>query len=162
MHYPACRDIILLIYNIINTFFWLSFLVFLYSFVSLKRLLTILLLLIFLTSGTELYQLFKLPFLVEHYLKHKEQDRSISLFDFLALHYKGGIKYDEDYDSDMKLPFKTCCHGESSVINAVVPQYKTPLPVKVCFVLKNEFYLSNVSYLPSSYLAAIWQPPKFS
>lgn len=162
MYYPVSRRSCLLIYNIIDTFIRLPFQMFLYTFVYLKRFFTILLLLTFLTSGTELYQLFKLPFLVEHFLKHKEEDGGISFFDFLSLHYTGQVKYDEDYDSDMKLPFKTCSHGESMVINAVVPQLKTALSVKECFVLKNEFYLSDISYLPSSYLGTIFQPPKYS
>jgi hypothetical protein len=60
----------------------------------------------FLLSSTELHQFMKLPVLMKHYQVHKKQDNSLSLFDFLMLHYSQDHPIDNDDSDDNQLPFK--------------------------------------------------------
>lgn len=115
-------------------------------------------------ATTELYQLLKLPFLVEHFIQHKEQNQDITLVEFLCLHYAHGDVKDADYEEDMKLPFKS--HSNSfttsildvvatAVLKIVIHPKPNPVQLKVIISSKEAFFAS-------SYHSNIWQPPKFS
>jgi hypothetical protein len=69
-----------------------------------KKLISILLLFLYLVSTTELYQLLKIPNLIEHYWEHKELNPEMTLTAFLKTHYDHPVK-DGDYGKDQKLPF---------------------------------------------------------
>lgn len=58
------------------------------------------------TDNTSLDQLLKLPVLFQHYMEHKEQNNSVSLMKFIAMHYWGDDDNDNDNDRDAQLPFK--------------------------------------------------------
>lgn len=60
----------------------------------------------FLLSTTELHQFLKLPVLFKHFQVHKKQDKSLSLLDFLVLHYSQDHPIDNDDSDDNQLPFK--------------------------------------------------------
>ncbi len=60
----------------------------------------------FLLSSTELHQFMKLPVLLKHFQVHKKQDKSLSLLDFLVLHYSQDHPIDNDDSDDNQLPFK--------------------------------------------------------
>lgn len=62
---------------------------------------------LYLTCATELHELFRLPYLVEHFREHRDQNPSLSLLDFLALHYSGNHPEDKDDSEDQQLPFKS-------------------------------------------------------
>lgn len=111
-------------------------------------------------SSTETMQWLKLPKIFEHFAEHKLEDKNISFFEFLAIHYMHGSPKDKDYDKDMQLPFKTCCDCAAAVNTSYVPMeanfsFTKPveIPEKKNYILQDQFPLS-------SYLAAIWQPPK--
>jgi hypothetical protein len=61
---------------------------------------------LFLSSSQEFYELCKLPLLIEHYKKHKMDNGSLSLVDFLKTHYTKETKNDNDDNEDNELPFK--------------------------------------------------------
>ncbi len=114
-------------------------------------------------ATTELYQLLKLPFLVEHFMEHKEQNKHITLLDFLYLHYANGNVKDADYEKDMKLPFKTQNNHVSIniigiVASSIMKEIRSP---KSNFVQSKLNILSKESFFSSSYLSNIWQPPKY-
>ncbi|WP_442588600.1 hypothetical protein ACSBL2_21430 [Pedobacter sp. AW31-3R] len=48
----------------------------------------------------------KTPFLVQHFMEHQHQNASISISQFLSMHYLGQDAKDNDVNKDMKLPFK--------------------------------------------------------
>jgi len=111
----------------------------------------------YLVSTTQLSQVLRLPILVEHFIEHTEKDHNLSLWHFLVLHYDHH-EPDGDYETDRKLPFMT-----PSDMATIVVYFNDPYH----FVIKNELiqgkeiffhYEPNVQ---SSYLSAIWQPPKF-
>lgn len=105
-------------------------------------------------SQTQVSQLFKLPLLIEHFAKHKYEQK-ISFVKFIVEHYS--TKHiDADLPEDNNLPFKN-----ASLMNfeyAVLPS-----------VLKAEFlqysFLSGKVILPESFcsqpnLCSIFHPPR--
>jgi hypothetical protein len=128
----------------------------------LKKYISILFLTLYLFSTTEATQLLKIPIIFQHFAEHKLEDKDISFFAFLDMHYMHGSPKDKDYDKDMKLPFKTSCDCISGLSTAVIPQtlsisFAKPLPT-----LDKKNYIILNQYIASAYLANIWQPPKFS
>ncbi len=116
----------------------------------------------YLFSSTELAQLLKLPVLVEHYKEHKLQNPTITFWGFLNLHYNNGNKMDDDYDKDMKLPFKTVSDIASSFVSSVPPSTFSvaPQPDLEYTIIKQKYSYSSNLLLPM-FSASIWQPPKY-
>ena len=126
----------------------------------MKNIIAIFFLSIYLISLTELHQLIKTPILVEHYQEHKAKNKDLSIIDFLILHYAGDNPKDADYDTDMKLPFKS----HDGCLNAMVVVYVPcnspvdiikPVPTKV-----NAYFEYQESFISPTFLSSIWQPPK--
>lgn len=113
-----------------------------------------LLLILLVSMQTPVGQLFKLPLLVEHFLKHQKQE-GVSLFGFLVDHYKANHK-DADFPEDEQLPFKNISFY--SISNAIVPEIvQTNLLVSVPSDKKIIF---RGTYLPQQHLASIFRPPR--
>lgn len=126
----------------------------------MKKAIAIFFLTTYLFSTTELSQLLKLPSFVNHFIEHKEQNKDITLWQFLCIHYAHGDVKDADYDKDMKLPFKT--HDNFSIQRSVaVPPADLIISNKRTYInaKKNIHILTNDSVI-SSYFSSIWQPPK--
>jgi hypothetical protein len=129
----------------------------------LKKIIAISLLISYQMATTELYQLLKLPILIEHFMEHQEQNKNITLIEFLCLHYANGDVRDADYEKDMKLPFKTHSNNCSANIIAVVANatIKINFPVKSNFAELRVLIFSKEIAFSSLYLSNIWQPPRF-
>jgi hypothetical protein len=129
-------------------------------FAGLKQFLAISLLSLFLVSTTELYQLVKLPMLIEHFKEHKEEDKRMTLWTFLCIHYDFDVKKDEDYAKDIKLPFKS----NDSLVNTVAIDFVShsfqAISSKIIYSSAARIRQSDETYLPTSFLSSIWQPPK--
>lgn len=64
--------------------------------------------LLLITSSTELHQFMKIPFLLQHFHDHKNEDPSLSLLAFLKIHYTDNHHPDDNDDrEDNELPFKS-------------------------------------------------------
>lgn len=102
----------------------------------------------------------KLPNLIEHYYKHKNENSNITIFSFLKMHYLDETVKDADYQQDMSLPFKTHDHS-------VVSFFSTPPPklLEISFdihfnfteIMKNFSYSDHFTVLEYS---RIFHPPK--
>lgn len=125
----------------------------------MKKLISILLLTLYLVSTTELYQLLKMPLLIEHYIQHKNLNPEMSLTAFLKTHYDNPIK-DSDHDQDQRLPFVS----HASLLSAVftinpsldfhcIKKVFTPIEIKKTFY-KSVLYNKEIHN-------SIWEPPKF-
>ena len=112
-------------------------------------------------STTELYQTLKLPFLIEHFIEHKEQNKNLTLWKFLCMHYTPETVNDGDYEKDMKLPFKTHFHMNYANFTADLPTQNLTFPVLSPFIEAKIVNGYQPTFLTSSYLSSIWQPPKF-
>lgn len=114
----------------------------------------------YLTSSCEARQIGKIPKLIEHYISHQAKNHDMSVFAFLKMHYLDKQIADDDYDEDMKLPFKT--HDFSSVsIVLNVPPEKPTLNIQHQAIYVD--YSSNFSYSEKFYpsiIQKIWEPPK--
>jgi hypothetical protein len=111
-------------------------------------------------SLTELNQLVKLPLLIEHFIEHKGKDSSLSLWAFLDMHYAHGDVKDADYDEDMKLPFKSHDGCVNTFFISFVPNTFDDLSTKPVYIEDNTYSVYEETFLTSSYLSFIWQPPK--
>ena len=111
-------------------------------------------------STTELHQLMKLPFMVEHYFEHKNKNNSLTFFEFLIRHYSNVTVLDEDYSKDMKLPFKSNQGCTDITIKAPVANPFNTVLLKPINIGSKTFTLYNDMFLPSFFLPNIWQPPK--
>ena len=107
----------------------------------MKKCIVIFFLASYLFSTTQLCELLKLDNLIEHYVEHTNNDKNLTLWGFLCMHYSGDNIKDADYDKDMQLPFKTLDTCNHTAINFCTPiqdyqfkeniivtkRYKTPL-----------------------------------
>lgn len=113
----------------------------------------------YLFQSTELHQFVKLPDFVRHYQEHREEDPGMSFFTFLDIHYGHGNVLDDDYQEDMKLPFKTC-HSDFTSWQVVsnYPEFSFQLydaiPQSSTLLTRQENAELN------AYLDTIWQPPR--
>ena len=57
-------------------------------------------------------QLLKMPLLIEHYFDHQEENKDLTLFQFLNMHYAHPHPKDANHQKDMELPFKS--HSDCS------------------------------------------------
>jgi len=102
----------------------------------------------------------KLPVIFQHFIEHQTEDNSITVFQFLKIHYGQENVQDEDYARDMQLPFKTAGEFFASSVSPFVP-------LNSIFVLPYPSVLSEKKVkgqhslsLYSNYQVNIWQPPK--
>jgi hypothetical protein len=125
----------------------------------LKKLFAISFLFIYLFSTTELHQLLKAPLLIEHFMEHREENKDITLWQFLYAHYAMDHVKDADYDKDMKLPFKTHDNCVASFLNVYLPSAKVSIE-KPVQLLQEKSFISKDQFLLTSFLSNIWQPPR--
>lgn len=102
----------------------------------------------------------KIGAFITHYFEHKELNQNLSLIGFIELHYSQNTSKDNDYDKDMKLPFKShdCSShqaSESTYLSCINYHIQEPI-----FCIEGINRLSENAYLPSSFLSDIWQPPR--
>lgn len=120
----------------------------------MKGFVTILLLVLLVSLQTPVVQLFKIPVLIEHFLKHKESTR-LSFLGFLEDHYSPGHN-DADQDEDERLPFKRIIFfsfGFAILAPVIQSRFSAPL-----LKTKNSIVVKNFN--PRRHLAGIFRPPR--
>jgi len=120
----------------------------------MKKAATIFLLVLMVSIQTPFGQLFKLPLLVEHYIKHQKQD-SVSLIPFLVDHYASDHQ-DADLPEDEQLPFKNIMLysiGYAILTPIVQANVAAPLPTEKKIVFPD-------TCNPQQHLASIFHPPR--
>ena len=126
----------------------------------MKNVVSIFFLTVYLLASTQAHELLKLPIVFAHFSEHKNEDKSISLLEFLDMHYMHGSPKDDDYDRDMQLPFKTTSSAISVIFNADIPYTKAFYYAEPIRILEKKLYANTDPYLLSVYLSNIWQPPR--
>jgi len=130
-------------------------------FCIMNRIRAIILLIAFISSTTTFRELLRLPHLVAHFYKHKAEKPETTLMEFFVLHYANGNLVDEDYEQDMKLPFKTIPTSVSFDLTFQPSQLfvleikKIEKPYTPSQIVK---FTQNFS--SDSFLTSIWQPPR--
>jgi len=128
----------------------------------MKKSIAILMLGLYLFSTTEAHQLLKLPILVQHFFQHKTENGDTTFLSFLKMHYSDKVVYDDDYATDMQLPFKA--HHDNFCITAT-PSLPTPkfeveivlFPItEAAIPIKND---SQYLFIPNN---DFFQPPRLA
>ncbi|MGN6265216.1 MAG: hypothetical protein ACTHM5_06060 [Ginsengibacter sp.] len=125
----------------------------------MKKIVAISLLSLYLFSTTELSQLLKTPVLIQHFVEHREENKHLTLWQFLYLHYATSHGEDADHHKDRQLPFKTHHNCIAAFQNVVVPASNTIHNPVV--TLENRSLHPDDQFISSSSLSNIWQPPRF-
>ncbi len=127
----------------------------------MRKTIILLLLSTYLISVTDLKQILKLPFLIEHYFDHKTENQSLTFWDFIYSHYAlENIKH-TDYKQDMKLPFKSHSNCCSSVSYHFVDNFNYTFEIQNdVFVTRTPEIHYKTLFLKSAHLSSIWQPPR--
>lgn len=125
----------------------------------MKEKAAILLMAIYFFGATNACQLLKLPLLVTHYIKHKQESPYITLGSFFKMHYVDKQPFDADYAQDMQLPFKSTpdviFHPTPSLV-PVLPKVELTVPAPGSVIQP----IINDDIPPSLAAAAIFQPPR--
>lgn len=125
----------------------------------MKKWLAVILLGVYVVSGTELREVMKLPVLVQHYYEHRQLDAGISFTKFLVDHYNDIPHTDNDEERDNQLPFKRV--DTNMFTSPVLPAtFTVALKKPVAPVVCDTPYPKNDNLLPSASISKIWQPPK--
>ena len=129
---------------------------------TMRQFIAIALLSLYLFTSTEFHELLKLPQLVDHFSEHQEEQKGITLWEFLCDHYAHGDVFDDDRDKDMKLPYKSMDvnHAISfTVIPSIISiEIIKPDPFRN-FEIPNSYYSNEFC---SNNFSFIWQPPKIA
>ncbi|SJZ60716.1 hypothetical protein SAMN04488128_101895 [Chitinophaga eiseniae] len=125
----------------------------------MKKATAIILLLVYLFGSTDAGQLLKFPLLVEHFKKHKQENVQMTLLTFLKLHYVDEQPFDDDYQQDMQLPFKTpdiIC----MTLHTVIPPTPVTLFTPVIELPREDYLIINDGPPPCRLPDNVFQPPK--
>lgn len=126
----------------------------------MKKLIPIFFLSVYLVSTTELHEFFKLPQLVEHFIEHQAENKTITLIDFIVMHYSNADDGDDDKSKDMQLPFKSHNKCESTSNIAFNSFHNIEISIKSEPIEANSYNIDTIDFISSAYLSSIWQPPK--
>jgi hypothetical protein len=124
-----------------------------------KKILSTLLLAVYLFAATDTHELLKFPFLVKHYYEHKLDNKNLTVVNFIVMHYHAEDGTDKDAAKDKKLPFKSPQHAATAGFISFTPTtfFQIEKPEKETSLA---YALTKNVFCTSRYLAAIWQPPR--
>ncbi len=128
----------------------------------MKKLLIILLLSSYLFSATDMDELLKINFVVEHYREHKKTDSSISFVSFLLLHYNNEDSTKKSTEHN-RLPFKS--HRSVFTTNtffSFLPNKENGHSVMPVISPNLVIYPEQRCSVITNYQALVWHPPQYS
>lgn len=126
----------------------------------MKKVISILLLSLYLVSTTELYQLLKIPDLIEHFCEHKALNPDMSVTAFIKAHYNHPVK-DRDYGKDQKLPFIIHSAPLSLVFTMSQTLRFEPAIYNTCALAYNKIPSKDEDIRYKGFIGPVWEPPKF-
>ena len=125
---------------------------------SFRKIIALLLLMIFSFSGSAFSETLKVSNLVSHYLEHRKENAT-GFTDFLKMHYLNEDHTDNDDAEDNSLPFLAASPQTSlafTYTQALVFKFQ---PVKVSS--RERKIIFEESFLNDPFTSRIWQPPRF-
>jgi hypothetical protein len=114
---------------------------------------------LFLSSSREFVELSKLPLLIEHYKKHKMENGSLSLTDFLKIHYTKETESDNDDNEDDQLPFKNIFDNHLSQLYLPVSEARLD-SANLNYISQPDTRFSD--WKPCDFIFAVFHPPCIS
>jgi hypothetical protein len=128
-----------------------------------KNLFVIIFAITHLLTSAQFSELFKLPIVAEHFDEHQTEDANLTIWEFISIHYMHGEVDDDDFDKDMKLPFKSLTFSNTYTITFCNPLLDYELPKNVFFKSSDKKTIFGYQFsFSADYFNSIWQPPKFS
>lgn len=125
---------------------------------EMKKAVLILTSVLFLNTSTELHQVFRLPFLLEHYRQHRQQDSCLSFISFLKIHYTNNHPEDNDDNEDNRLPFKDA----GNINHTDIPIMGAKSVPAIAFEHKSVKATYRLAYIPDQRADSIFHPPNAS
>ena len=110
-------------------------------------------------NSLSLQQVLKLPVLVAHFFEHQQRGYSITVMEYLSMHYWGQDIDDNDHDRDMQLPFKKVDASQSSMTFFVPSTFDV---VSLDFPVKISYAFPESDDISSSHLGSLFRPPRLS
>ncbi len=124
----------------------------------MKKIFTIILAVLSVNGVTELHQFLKLPLLLNHFRHHRMEDPSISLLEFLKIHYSTNQHPDDNDDSeDNELPFKsmgTIQHTDAPL------SFKKEINTSVPVFVREKYSIIHPEGIPCHRPYSVFHPPQ--
>ena len=114
---------------------------------------------LFILTGTELHQFLRISFLVAHFRDHRQENASITLLQFLKLHYSANHPDDNDDSEDDTLPFKSA--GNISHLDIPVVSFKD-VPGTPYFFSARSFNARHGDGIPCHRAFSVFHPPRLA
>lgn len=122
-----------------------------------KKVLVLLLGVLILNGATELHQLLKLPFLVQHYRHHRNEDSRLSFIAFLKIHYtEKHHPNDNDDREDNELPFKST----GNITHVDTPVIEKRITADFNFPLEEKSTIYYPEGVPTHKSFSVFHPPR--
>ncbi len=105
-------------------------------------------------------QFAKLPLFFTHFIEHSKKDHSITLTDFLRMHYTGKDINDNDDEKDKQLPFKNI--NAQSIQHQYMPVARFEFePLKTAYFPPKEVKMSgHREYILQGASTDLFRPPR--
>lgn len=112
----------------------------------------------YITTSTQLCQLYKLPVFISHFIEHDKGGDFLDEMKTFLVHHYGGHEVDADWETDQKLPFM-------KVEFVHIDFFFSPIKLFDILHLDKEISTTSIKtfdedFLYTHYLDSIWQPPK--
>ena len=119
---------------------------------------TKILIFLYITTSTQLCQLYKLPVFISHFIEHDKGGDFLDEMKTFLVHHYGGHEVDADWETDQKLPFM-------KVEFVHIDFFFSPIKLFDILHLDKEISTTSIKifdedFLHTYYLDSIWQPPK--
>ncbi len=128
----------------------------------MKNIAALFLVSIYLFSATDLKELLRVEVVIEHLHEHQKNDSSVSLYQFLVMHYITDDHDDKDNERDMQLPFKP---HDTSVSNisfvSIFSKFRTA-NFYTYGIETNAYFQNRDSIVITSFQDHIWHPPQLN
>jgi hypothetical protein len=103
----------------------------------------------------------KLPALFYHFFEHKQSNNNLSFSEYINIHYSTSNDHDDDFETDMNLPFKSPVNSSAAALSLCIP-FTSGKHVfqSIDTIAVTDMFFYTCSY-SNAYLDSIWQPPKY-
>ena len=125
---------------------------------TLRHIIGISFIFIYLLTFCEGHQILRVPYLVKHFQNHKTADPTMSVGEFVRIHYIYPIVQDDDFMQDQQLPFRNLDFNLHSMTQYTAQQESFEISLPAALV--NEFHSYNEINKPRLKAFDIFQPPR--
>lgn len=108
-------------------------------------------------SNSILFEVFTIPYLIEHYKEHSDSN-AVDFVEFIKLHYSETEHQKEHNSKHDSLPFY-------HIINTSIVIYIVPKSIMIDFFMRIKYVIiyivNNDTFLKNHLVFPLWHPPRF-